>query len=68
MLLNNKQSLILCGILSAGIFVAGIFNILDNFIVLAILFSIFITIIANIIYVKSKQIEEDLNQKQQKNS
>ncbi|WP_242205108.1 hypothetical protein [Aestuariivivens insulae] len=68
MILNDKQSLLLCGVLAAGLFVTGIFNILDNFIVLTILVLIFLIIIANIIYTKSKHFEEDLNDSQEKNS
>ena len=66
MLLNDKQSLILCAILIIGLFVAGVFDVLDNSIVFAILAIIFCLIIANIIYVKSKiniDVENDSKQK-----
>lgn len=49
-MLNDKQSLILCGLMAGGIFVTGILEILDNFIVLTILTVIFLVIIANIFY------------------
>ncbi|MDO5974129.1 hypothetical protein [Flavivirga jejuensis] len=50
MLLTNKQSLILCGLMAGGIFVGGILDILNNFIVLTILTIVFLTIILNLFY------------------
>ena len=67
-MLNDKQSLFLCGILAVGLFITGIFNILDNFIVLTILVLIFLSIIANIIYTKSKYFDEDLDNSKEKNT
>ena len=56
-MLSDKQTLILCGVLAASIFVSGILQILSNFIVLTILTILFLAIIANIVYVKSKDNE-----------
>lgn len=53
-MLSDKQSLILCGLLAGGIFVFGVLQILNNFIVLTILTIVFFTIILNLFYVKSK--------------
>ena len=50
-MLNDKQSLALSGLMAGGIFVAGILEILDNFIVLTILTIIFLAVIINIFYV-----------------
>ncbi len=50
-MLSDKQSLILCGLMAGGIFVAGILEILNNFIVLTILTIIFLAVIINIFYV-----------------
>ncbi len=50
-MLNDKQSLTLSGLMAGGIFVTGILEILDNFIVLTILTIIFLAIIINIFYV-----------------
>lgn len=66
MILNDKQSLILCAILAIGIFVAGVFDVLDNSILLLVVVLVFCLIIANIVYVKSKtedHIEDDSKQK-----
>ena len=57
-MLNDKQSLILCGVLAAGIFVTGILNILDNFVVLTVLTIIFLVIIGNLLYVQSQEKED----------
>ena len=43
-MLNDKQSLALTGFMAAGIFVFGILNILDNFIILTILTIVFFTV------------------------
>ena len=48
-MLNDKQSLILCGILAGGIFVTGLLNILDHFIVLTVITVLFLTIIFNLV-------------------
>ncbi len=49
-MLNDKQTLILSGLMAGGIFVTGILEILDNFIVLTVLTIIFLAIVINIIY------------------
>ncbi|MDO5977667.1 hypothetical protein [Flavivirga spongiicola] len=61
-MLNDKQSLLLCGLMACGIFVAGILDILKNFIVLTLLTIIFLTIIANLFYSKLNQKEDTENQ------
>lgn len=48
-MLNDKQSLILCGILAGGIFVTGLLNILDHFIVLTVITVLFLAIIFNLV-------------------
>ena len=53
-MLSDKQSLILCGLMAGGIFIFGILDILNNFVVLTVLTLIFFTIIINLFYVKSK--------------
>jgi multisubunit Na+/H+ antiporter MnhG subunit len=59
-MLTDRQSLQLCGLLGIIIFVAGVLNILDNFIVKTVLTVIFLLIITNIIIVNSrKQKEKD---------
>ncbi|AUP80844.1 hypothetical protein [Flavivirga eckloniae] len=50
-MLNDKQSLLLCGLMAGGVFAAGILDILKNFIVLTILTLIFSAIVANLLYV-----------------
>jgi hypothetical protein len=52
-MLNDKQSLLLCGILAGGIFITGVLGVLDNFIVLTLLTIVFITIVGNIVATKS---------------
>ncbi len=53
-MLNDKQSLILCGVMAFGIFIAGILRILDNFIVRTILALVFLSIVSNIFIVNNK--------------
>ncbi|MBC3757698.1 hypothetical protein H7U19_04740 [Hyunsoonleella sp. SJ7] len=53
-MLNSKQTLILTGLLVGGIFVCGILDILDNFIILTILTLTFFAIILNVFYSNSK--------------
>ena len=60
-MLNNKQSLILCGLMTGGIFITGILDILDNYIVKTILTIIFILIVSNMIYVFTKSKKEEQN-------
>ncbi|WP_298500200.1 hypothetical protein [uncultured Algibacter sp.] len=57
-MLNDNQSLILTGLMAGGIFVFGILDILDNFVILTILTIVFFTIVINIFYSKSKSKEE----------
>ena len=56
-MIRDDQSLILCGILVAGIFIGGILNILNNFIVLTILTIIFLTIVINMFFFKDNNSE-----------
>jgi hypothetical protein len=60
-MLNNKQSLILCGLMTGGIFITGILEILDNYIVKTILTIILIMIVSNMIYVFTKSKKEEQN-------
>lgn len=57
-MLNDKQSLILCGLLVGGIFITGILGIFSNFIVLTILTLAFLAIIVNIFISKTKKNEQ----------
>ncbi len=52
-MLTDKQSLILCGFMTAGVFIFGILDILDNFIILTILTLIYIAVVFNLFYVSS---------------
>ena len=60
-MLNNKQSLILCGLMTGGIFITGILEILDNYIVKTILTIILLMIVSNMIYVFTKSKKEEQN-------
>ncbi len=51
-MLTDKQTLILTGIMVGGIFVFGILEMLQNFIVLTVLTIIFFTVLINIVYQK----------------
>lgn len=51
MLISNTQSIILTGLLSGGLFIFGILDILENFIVLTLLSIMFLLIVANVFYV-----------------
>ncbi|WP_298345196.1 hypothetical protein [uncultured Algibacter sp.] len=53
-MLNDKQSLALTGVMVGGIFVFGILDILDNFVVLTLLTIIFFAVVINIFYSKYK--------------
>ena len=64
-MLNDKQSLALTGLMAASIFVFGILDILDNFIVLTVLTIVFFTVVINMLYSKLKK--EDTT-KEQNNS
>jgi len=61
-MLNDKQSLIFTGLMVAGIFIFGVLDILENFVVLTILTIVFFTVVINIFYSKLKL--EDTTQKQ----
>ncbi|RED45920.1 hypothetical protein [Seonamhaeicola aphaedonensis] len=62
-MLTDKQSLILCGFMVVGIFVAGVLDILDNFIILTLLTITFLAIIINLVVAKSFfNKEEELEQ------
>lgn len=58
-MLTDQQSLILCGLLGCGLFVSGLLDILDNFIVLTVLTFIFLAIIVNLIITKKASEEEE---------
>ncbi|WP_370478198.1 hypothetical protein [Tamlana flava] len=61
-MLSDKQSLILSGIMAIGIFVFGILDLLDNFVVLTLMTIAFFTIILNLLYLSSKAEEEPQEQ------
>ena len=61
-MLNDKQTLLLSGIMVAGIFIFGILNILENFVVLTVLTIVFFTILINMFYLKSKSKEDTQEQ------
>ncbi|XMO85649.1 hypothetical protein AAFN75_12715 [Algibacter sp. AS12] len=54
-MINDKQALILTGLMIAGIFVFGVLKTLDNFVVLTVLTIIFFTIVLSILSKKRKQ-------------
>lgn len=62
-MLNDKQSLALTGLMVAGIFVFGILDVLDNFVVLTILTIVFFTVLINMFYsrFKSEEIKQEEN-------
>lgn len=60
-MLNDRQSLLLCGLMVGGIFVSGILEILDNFITKTMLTIIFLVIIINVFVVYSKSKKEEQN-------
>ncbi|WP_165453892.1 hypothetical protein [Hyunsoonleella flava] len=49
-MLSDKQSLVLTGLMAVGIFVFGVLDILDNFLVLTILTLVFFAILINLLY------------------
>ncbi|TGV02738.1 hypothetical protein EM932_09920 [Flavivirga rizhaonensis] len=61
-MLTDKQSLLLCGLMVGGLLVAGILDVLKNFIVLTILTIIFLMIVINLFYSKLNPKEELENQ------
>ncbi len=60
-MLTDKQSLFLCGLLGAGIFVTGVLEILDNFITKTILTILFLVIVTNLIVtnLRKKETKEE---------
>tara|TARA_R110002050_G_scaffold4573_1_gene22071 strand:- start:53541 stop:53738 length:198 start_codon:yes stop_codon:yes gene_type:complete len=60
-LLNDKQSIALCGLMAGGVFVTGILDILNNFVVLTILTIIFFTIIINLFLLKEEPNKKEDN-------
>ena len=60
-MLTDKQSLVLCGLLGCGIFITGLLDILDNFLVLTVLTLIFLAIIINLIITKKTTKEDNEN-------
>jgi uncharacterized membrane protein len=61
-MLNDKQILLLSGFMGGGIFIFGILDILENFVVLTVLTIVFFTILINMFYSKSKSKEETQEQ------
>lgn len=57
-MLNDRQSLILCGFLAGGIFVSGILDVLDNYIIKTVLTIIFLVILTNVFVVYAKHKNE----------
>ena len=62
-MLNDKQSLTLTGLMVAGIFIFGILDILENFVVLTVLTIVFFTVVINIFYsnFKTKETTQEKN-------
>jgi hypothetical protein len=52
--MNNKVTLLATGILVVFFLIAGLLELLDNFIVMMLLFLGFIGIVVNILIIKSK--------------
>ena len=61
-MLTDRQSLILCGLMAVGIFVGGLLNILDNFLMLTILTIIFSAILINL-FLQKRQKRSTNNEK-----
>lgn len=61
-MLTDKQSIILCGLLVLGFMLAGVFNILDNIAIIGLIVCCFIVIIANIVIVLKREIENPPNE------
>ncbi len=59
-MLSDKQSLILTTLMITGIFVFGILDLLDNFIVLTVLTIIFFAIVINLFYLNIKARDKNL--------
>ena len=58
-MINDKQSLILCGVMAAGLFVGGILDILDHYIMLTILTLVFSVIVINSFFLKKNPNENE---------
>lgn len=56
---TDKQSLILCAIIVFGFSISGIFGILDNFVVVAVLILLFLLVVINLFI--QKPIDESVN-------
>jgi len=63
-MLNDRHSLALTGILTISIFVFGILDVLDNFVVLTVLTIIFFAIVINIFYAKLRHEEPKQEEKE----
>ncbi|NJX16614.1 hypothetical protein [Tamlana crocina] len=62
-MLSDKQSIILTGIMGVGIFVFGILDLLDNFVVLTVMTISFFAIVINLLYTKARG--EDITPQEQ---
>ncbi|MFI0428020.1 hypothetical protein [Mariniflexile sp. HMF6888] len=60
-MLNDRQSLILCGVMVGGIFVSGILDVLDSYLIKTLLTIIFLMILTNFFMVYSKSKKEKQN-------
>lgn len=60
-MLNDKQSLVLTGFMVVCIFVFGLLEVLNNFIVLTVLTIVFFIIIINLCYTKFKSEDSTQN-------
>ncbi|WP_411831077.1 hypothetical protein [Mariniflexile sp. AS56] len=58
-MLNDRQSLILCGLVTGCFFVSGVLEILDNYIIKTVLTILFLVIMINIFITKSKKEEQN---------
>ena len=58
-MLNDRQSLTLCGFVAIGFFVSGILNVLDNYFVKTILTIIFLVVVVNLFLVNTKSNKEE---------
>ena len=65
-MLSNKQSIALTGFMVAGIFIFGVLDVLDNFMVLTVLTLVFFAIVINLIYTnfKSSDTSQQYNREQ----
>ena len=58
-MLTDKQSLLFCGLIVGGIFVSGLLEALDNFLVLTVLTIFFIAVIINLVSAKTFVVKEE---------